>query len=550
MGEVVTLRGTPDPLLVRARLPMNDIGNARRFAALAAGRLLFCAEIGRSGAWLWFDGARWSAHDGDARARSVALAVADGIGDEARALMAADMADVQALFGPKFSSEQRDERAAALWAWALKSGNADRTAGMLKQAQALEDDDGAFVMRASLDQFDTDVLAYNCLNGVIRFSQVEGGWVCLFTPGHRPEDMMMQLAGVAYDPAATAPLWRARLAELHDDPVARLAIQRIYGMTLTGLTSDQAFYIFQGQGNDGKSMTNDVMAVMHGDYFRAAGPQTFLQTKQRGGSEHQSDIVRLRGDVRLVVTDEPPKGSVWNGERIKQVTGSKIVARAPNAVEEITFVPRWQLIVECNPLPRAPSDDRGFRRRFKLFPWVKSYGVTPGLTDEAADVVKARLTGELSGILNWAIEGALGWLQDRDIPEPELARLATSNFWASGSALVEWIEARCDTSDKSALTEAGELYASFRDYCLNVRGDKDDAIMNQTNFGRAMNERHFYALDKTNAAGRKVRQGIRIKGDGDAGTMGQPTLDPSLDREGSNWRPFAGDDSDWDVFGE
>jgi phage/plasmid-associated DNA primase len=152
---------------------------------------------------------------------------------------------------------------------------------------------------------------------------------------------------------AACPQWRARLDLLHRDPVARVAIQRIYGMTLTALVSDQAFYVFQGKGGDGKSMTNSIVADLQGDYFRSTSPQTFLEGKQRNASDHQSDIVRLRGDIRLVVCDEPKARSVWNGERIKQVTGSLITARAPNAVEEITFKPHWKLICECNPLPGA-----------------------------------------------------------------------------------------------------------------------------------------------------------------------------------------------------
>ena len=69
-------------------------------------------------------------------------------------------------------------------------------------------------------------------------------------------------------------------------------------------------------------------------------------------------------------------------------------------------------------MPKPPSDDRGFQRRFKLYPWVVQFGVTPGVPDEPVDVVKGRLLGELSGILNWMIEGAIDWLNERKVPKP------------------------------------------------------------------------------------------------------------------------------------
>lgn len=502
-----------DSLLHRSRWPLNDLGNAQRFEVLAAGRLCFVGELGRSGDWLWFDGVRWTPRDAGARARAIALAVCDELTDEARVLMAASEAEYQAVFGPRFTEEMRKERVTQLYQWAMKTGNSDRTSGLLKQAQGLEDDKGRFLMRATLDEFDTDPLAYHCMNGTIRFEEGADGWAVRFEKGHRPGDRFMAVAAVAYDPHATAPDWEARMIELHDDAVARTAIQRIYGMTLTGLISDQAFYIFQGKGNDGKSMTNKIIGDLHGDYFKPASPKTFLQAKQeRGGSEHQADIVRLKGDVRMVVADEPKKGSTWDGERIKQVTGSRIVARAPNALEDITYTPRWQLIVECNQIPNAPSDDRGFRRRFKLFPWMKTYGVTEGLTDELPHIVEKRLMGQASGILNWMIAGAIEWLTTGDIPEPEASRAATSSFWSAGSAMSEWLMDRCDISDPAASCGSTELYEDFKAFCAE-RGDDPDKVMNQTLFGKGLTEAQLYV--SRDARGRKVRMGVRLKARGE-----------------------------------
>ncbi len=503
----------PDPLLRRARLDMNDLGNARRLAELSEGKLLFVGELGRAGEFVHFDGARWSMRDGKARALALAQRVVDDILAEARAIRTATPEELSAVFGPKFDKEMGDERAVHLFGWAMKTGNSDRASGMLKQAQGLTDEDGRFVLRASLDDFDTDPMAYHVINGTLRFVEGEDGWACRFEPGHRPDDMFMQMANVVFDAKATCPAWRSRLELLHTDPVARVAIQRIYGMTLTALTSDQAFYVYQGKGGDGKSMTNSIAADIHGDYFRSTSPQTFLEGKQRNASDHQSDIVRLRGDIRLVVCDEPKKGSTWNGERIKQVTGSLITARAPNAIEEITFKPHWQLIVECNTMPKAPSDDRGFRRRFKLYPWTVQFGISPGADDRPEHIVRGELMAEKPGILNWMIEGAIAWLNERKVPEPELSKRALSSYWASGSVMGEWLEARCDLSDPDASTGATPLYEDFKQFC-SAQGVKEDRILTQTSFGNALTEAQIYAAkDK---AGLKVRIGIRLRGLGEA----------------------------------
>lgn len=512
----------PDPLLQRSKFDMNDLGNARRLAALAGGKLLFVGELGRQGEWVHFDGARWSMRDGKARAGALAQKVVDELLAEASALKRAGPEELSEVYGPKFDDAMRNERVGHLFAWAMKTGNSDRASGMLKQAQNLEDEEAGFLMRASLDDFDTDPYAYHVLNGTLRFVEGEDGWCCTFQRGHRPGDMFMQMANVVFDPEAKCPAWRSRLELLHGDPVARVAIQRIYGMTLTALTSDQAFYVYQGKGGDGKSMTNGIAADIHGDYFRSTSPQTFLEGKQRNASDHQSDIVRLRGDIRLVVCDEPKKGSTWNGERIKQVTGSLITARAPNAIEEITFKPHWQLIVECNTMPKAPSDDRGFRRRFKLYPWTVQFGISPGADDRPEHIVRAELMGEKPGILNWMIEGAVAWLNERNVPEPELSRRALSSYWADGSVMSSWLEARCDLSDPEVKTGSTPLYDDFKQYCI-AQGVKEDRILSLTSFGNALTEAQIYK-DK-DSAGLIVRVGIRLRGAGEV--VGRTASDTS-----------------------
>lgn len=518
-----------DPALRRSRFDMNDLGNARRLQEAARGRLLYVGELK---CWVAFDGRRWAVDEGDAVALGMAQTVAEGLQDEVMALASAERDDLSAVYGPKFSEEMRTKRAGALYDWAMKSGNAERARAMLTQASGLridtQDGEGRFLMRAKLNDFDQHKLAFHCQNGTVRFVEdADGGWGWRFDPGHDPADMFMQIAGVFFQQGAQCPHWIDRLNVLHRDPLQRTAIQRIYGMTLTAFISDQAFYVFQGKGGDGKSMTNKIIGGLLGDYFRSSSPQTFLEGKQRNASDHQSDIVRLSGDVRLVVCDEPKKGSVWNAERIKQVTGSKVTARAPNARDEITFEVHWQLIVECNSLPRAPTDDRGFRRRLNIYPWQIQYGITPGVEEEPSHIVEERLTAELSGILNWMIQGTVDWLNTNEVPQPDMMKLALDSFWASSSDMGEWLQSCCDLSDPDAFEGATVLYKHFKDFCID-KGVKEEAVLSQTKFGSLLNEAQIYG--RKDVRGNKVRKGIKIRSKasgllGDAPSPARPGAD-------------------------
>lgn len=474
--------------------------------------MLWLADgAGGKGCWIAFDGLRWSADEGPMRALAFAQKAAVEIAEEAHALRECNDEQLREVYGPKFSREMAEERAGQLWHWSIKSGDSAKTTAMLSQFKGLRDgDDGPFITQAWQRDFDAQPMAYHCKNGTLRFIQDDAGkWGHKFDPGHDPADRFMQISSVAYDAKAKATSWIERMEVMHHDPVQRQALQRIYGMTLTALISDQAFYIFQGKGQDGKSVTNDVVCQMHGMYARKADPKTFLEGPTQASSGPQSDIVRLAGDVRLVVMDEPKKNSTWDGQKIKQATGSEMIARGVHATTELSFTPHWQLIAECNGLPKAPSDDRGFRRRFKLYPWVVQFGVTPGVADEPVHLVKARLIGEASGILNWMIQGCVDWLNERVVPEPEAAKRATASFWSSSSAMGEWIQSCCDVSDPDAREEATPLYQAFRQFCID-RGDNESHIMSQTSFGRQLTDAQIYAV-ANNATGKKERVGIRLK---------------------------------------
>lgn len=527
-GEIIPIP-VADPL-VTAWLDTSDLGNGKRVAAIAAGKLLWVED---AQVWAHYDGRRWSIERGAIEAQRVAHRVVEHIDREAVAL--GELADnpivLQERVGAWCTPEIAQERVKTLRGHAVKSGSASMTSGMLRQARSL--------LAVMLEDFDVDPLVYNTLSHTLRFVERNGVWKVVPAP-HDAQDRLMQLAEVEYDPKATCPFWEARLAMLTPDAEQLAGLKPLYGYTLTGLTSDQAFYVHQGKGGDGKSVTNMALADLHGDYYRHAGVRTFLQASgQKGGSEHRSDLVRLKGDIRFVTCDEPPPRSVWDGETIKQITGSMVTARGANERTEVTFRPRFKLFAECNVIPRAPSDDKGFRRRFRLYQWRVSLTDTP----EGAmpiDEVLRRLSAERSGILNWLIAGALEWLTTRVVPQPQAMANALGSYWAESSPLIEWMSEWCDTSDPEAESGSRALYNHFKDWCERSGIEK---LMTEAAFGRALSDKQY--LRRKDSKGNIQRQGIRLR---ESGMFAQPAAAArSSPPQGARQDQPSGDDWENDM---
>lgn len=495
-----------DDPMKSAWLDTSDFGNGKRVVIVAQGRLLWIEDLQ---AWAWYDGRRWSLERGAMEAQKIAHAVIEHIDREAEALgeIAENGRLLKEQVGEWCTTDIALDRVKTLRGHAVRSGSAGMTAGMLKQARSF--------LSSRLDEFDQDPLVYNCLNKTLRFVEQDGKWT-VKARDHDPADMLMQVANVEYDPDARAVFWEERLAMLTPDPEQLVALKPLYGYSLTGLTSDQAFYVHQGKGGDGKSMTHQTLADLHGDYYRHAGVKTFLQGRDGGGAEHRSDLVRLRGDVRFVTCDEPKRAAVWDGEIIKQITGSLVTARGANERTEITFRPRCKIFIECNIIPRAPSDDKGFRRRMKLFMWRVSLDDTPQGA-MPPDVVLSRLAAEKPGILNWLIAGALEWLTTRIIPQPQAMSEVLSDFWADSSPLLEWMAEWCDTSDPEAKEPATPLHNHFKQWC-EARGIENP--MNPTLFGRALRDKQHTA--HKDSKGVRWRKGIRLRTSGMFGAEDAP----------------------------
>jgi putative DNA primase/helicase len=370
------------------------------------------------------------------------------------------------------------------------------TAGMLRQARS--------DLAALSEDFDVDPAGLQLPQRTLRFVQRDGAWQVVDRP-HDPADMLMRIADVDYEPEAKCAFWTERLALLTPDAEQLAALQPLYGYTLTGLTSDQAFYVHQGRGGDGKSATHMALAELHGDYYRHAGVKTFLQGADRGGAEHRSDLVRLRGDVRFVTCDEPKARSVWDGETIKQVTGSLITARGSGERTEVTYQAALQAVRRVQHDPARAERRQGLPAPLQAVP-VEGQPARAGQEGEMPiDEVLSRLRAERSGVLNWLIAGALQWLTTRTIPQPTAMEAVLQDFWADSSPLLEWMGERCDCTDPTASAPAKDLHEDYKAWC-EERGIEH--VMTSTAFGRALRDKQFAAVK--DSRGIRWRKGIRL----------------------------------------
>lgn len=321
---------------------------------------------------------------------------------------------------------------------------------------------------------------------------------------HDPAHRITRIAGCAFDPAATAPLWREHIEKVLPDPEVRKFFQRAMGYGLTGEISSQCFLFIQGKGADGKSTTMKVITRVLGGYARTCDPRTWLESKNRSAADASPDVADLAGDTRLVYCEEPPKGVRVNEALLKQVTGG-VEMRARQLHRDLfDFAVRFVLVMAFNDLPRVSGGDDGFWRRVRLVRFTRQFTEAEQLA--AGDMV-AKLSAEAPGILNWLLEGLASW---RRFGLPPTARMAEDILeWRSTSdPFGEWFRECVVKGAPTDKVKNSDLYKSYKEH-LEAEGVDGREVLGVKGFANRLSSLQI-PMRKTNG-GDRYRMGVKLK---------------------------------------
>jgi putative DNA primase/helicase len=113
--------------------------------------------------------------------------------------------------------------------------------------------------------------------------------------------------------------------------------------------------------------------------------------------------------------------------------------------------------------------DAAIWERIRLIPFVVQ--IPPAERDKT---LEATLLTELPGILRWAVEGCLAWLQRTDLGEPGAVVEATAAYQKEMDTLQQFLDACCLWSPKIRV-KAGTFYKAYQAWC-EEQGTKADSL--------------------------------------------------------------------------
>jgi putative DNA primase/helicase len=283
---------------------------------------------------------------------------------------------------------------------------------------------------------------------------------------HDPTDMITKCTAVP--PKAGKPTrWEKFLYEITGGDAESVAyLQRVAGYFLTGLTREDALFVFYGPGGNGKGTFLRTLLGILKDYGKTAPLDAFTYTKH---ARHTTDIAGLHG-ARLVVTNETEAGKSFDEAKVKQLTGSDKVSARFLYCDNFEYIPTYKIVIAGNNRPHIRNVDDAWRRRLHLIlfkvKYVDESKVQKG--DMKADkLLSESLKSEWPQILQWAIEGCLAW-QRMGLAPPKAVLKATDEYIEDEDTLGSWIREECvigKAASKQGRIKASMLFAAYKLWC-------------------------------------------------------------------------------------
>ena len=336
-------------------------------------------------------------------------------------------------------------------------------------------------------EWNRDPLSLQCDNGLLILAEnVE------FVKG-KPEFMISKSTRIKYDANEECPLWKKTIQEIFSNDVEMAQyFQRCVGYSLTGVTSEQKFFLLFGTGANGKSVIFEILGDILGDY----AINTRFDTFERKYNKQSNEIARLHG-YRLVTANESGDTKKLDSELIKAITGGDKVTGRFLYHESFDFSPQLKLWLASNSLPTVTDTSHGFWRRVQIIELQEKF-----MGNNADLDLVQKLKSELPGILNWALEGFRQYTMFGLNP-PNKVNNAVDKYRTDSDIVAKFVE-ECIEEVKDEIILAKYLYEYFAKwYEENYAGKPITQII----FGKRMGS-IGYKSEKI--GGKKKYTGVKI----------------------------------------
>jgi putative DNA primase/helicase len=274
-------------------------------------------------------------------------------------------------------------------------------------------------------------------------------------------------------------------------------LQRAFGYSLTGVTSEKIVFLLYGESDNGKSTLLATFLGLLEGYSVLILIDSLMQKPGAENTNAQADLADLRG-ARFVMTSETEEGQRLAEGRLKRITQGLGKIKAVRKYENpIIFPETHKIFIDANFLPVIRSYDNAIWRRLHTIPFTIKIP-----KNEQDRALGGKLLSEGEGILWWAVQGAVKWHRG-GLGFPKEVEQAGGKWRREMDRCAAFVNEVCER-DPEGVVRAAALYKAYVAWAM-ASGEKPMS-------GKALAERLREAgIEKSYDNAGTLYRGIRLR---------------------------------------
>jgi putative DNA primase/helicase len=230
---------------------------------------------------------------------------------------------------------------------------------------------------------------------------------------------------------------------------------------------EKVFFII-GPSGSGKSTLLDVVKSLIGSENYSSVPFNNL--------DRPFSAVQLYGKLANIVSELDHSAPI-SSMILKTIASGEEIQASYKGVDEFAFRPFAKLLMSCNQNPNINAKDGSVERRLAFINFPNEIDSE----DMDTSIRYAAFNNEVSGILNFALEGAKRLYENMNFTMPDSHYDLLDNYKFETDSVIQWADEYLKIK-----VEGGESFASKKLYAMYRSDMKEDVknLVSAVNFGR------------------------------------------------------------------
>ncbi len=240
---------------------------------------------------------------------------------------------------------------------------------------------------------------------------------------------------------------------------------------LSGIPSKEKFYLWRGQGRNGKGTLRDLIMYTFGSYYNPMEIEYINKTKHGSSATSADEIISTKKNCRIVITTEPDATMQLKTNKICQWSGKDPIQCRGLYGKAFTFIPKFKLFIQSNyDLSFGGSNVKAMLERNEVMEFPYSFVQNPIQDNEKqADTdLKERIKqpGYDITFFHLLLKYYKKFIENKkNIILPESAKEQTKIFFIASDPFSPFYEdIVMKVGDTTKFVKSSDLYSAFKKY--------------------------------------------------------------------------------------